>query len=80
MTIKDGPGCVGNGILLIVAFRQNGIKRGNGTAAGSAIACALNQLRQLGKNRGRIPLGRRWFANGQGDLPLCLGVAGERIH
>ncbi|MNP55089.1 hypothetical protein D3C76_1497020 [compost metagenome] len=45
MTVEDRTRRVGNRILLIVAFGQNRIKRGNRAAAADAVTGAFNQRR-----------------------------------
>jgi hypothetical protein len=45
-----------------------------------AIAGAFHQHRQLGEHRRRIALGGGRLADGQRDLALRHGVAGQRIH
>ncbi len=80
MTIENGAGAISNGILLIVAFHENGIEGGNATASGNAVTGTLHQRRQAGKNRGRIAAHRWRLAHRQGNLPLRHGIAGERVH
>src|SRR5882757_8155131 len=65
VTVEYGPRGIGDGIVLIIAFRQNRIERGDRTDAAVAVAGALDQLRQAREYRRRISLGRRRLADGQ---------------
>ena len=80
MTVEHAPCRVGNRVLLIVAFGQHGIKRGNRAATGFGVTGALHQFRQFGEHRRRVTFGRRRLTDGQGDFPLGLGESGEGIH
>jgi hypothetical protein len=40
----------------------------------------LQQPRQLGEDRGRVPLAGRRFAGGEADLALRHGEAGDAVH
>ena len=71
---------VGDGILLIIAFGQHGVERGDRAAAGLGVTGTLDQLGQPGEHRRWIALGRRRFTDGQGDLALRLGIARQRVH
>src|SRR5690606_41621823 len=64
--------------LLVVAIGEHGVERGDRSATGFRVTGTLHQLGQLGEHRRRIALGCRRFADGQGDLALRLGVAGQR--
>ena len=54
MAVEDGPCRFGDRILLVVAFREHRVERGDGTAAARAVARAFHQLRQRRANTGRI--------------------------
>ncbi len=71
---------VGDRILLIVAFGEHRVERGDRAAARRAVAGALDELRQPREHRRRIALGRRRFADGEADLALRLREARQRIH
>ena len=80
VAVENGARAVGDRVLLVVAFGQHGVERGDRAAAFGAVAGAFHQLRQLGEHRGRIALGGGRLADGQRDLALRHGVAGQRIH
>ena len=87
---------VGNGVLLVVAFSQDGVERRDRAAAATfyaasafraaitgaraAVAGALHQLRQLGEHGRRVTLGGRRLADGKRNFTLRHRVARERIH
>ncbi|MNR24566.1 hypothetical protein D3C85_1416500 [compost metagenome] len=80
VSVEHAPRRVGNRVLLVIAFGQHGVERGDRTTALLRVAGPLHQFRQLGEHRRRITLGRRRLADGQGDFPLGLGETGQRIH
>ena len=80
VTVENGARCVGDGVVLVIPFRQYGIEGRDGTTTHITVARPLHQLRQPGEHRGWIALGGRWLADGQGDLALGLGATGQRIH
>ncbi|MNC37602.1 hypothetical protein D3C75_861720 [compost metagenome] len=80
MAIENRTRRIGNRVLLIVAFRQNGIKRGNRTAARNAVTRALDQRRKFGKHGRRITFGCRRLTNSKSDFALRHRVAGEGVH
>lgn len=45
VTVEDCPRGVSNGVLLVIAFGEHGIKRGNRAAAANAISGTLDQCR-----------------------------------
>ena len=69
------------GILLIVAFHQNRIERGN--AAPRKIAHPLHKMGKQVQNRRRVPFGRRRLTGSQADFTLghgkpCKGVNNQK--
>ena len=77
MPIEDRTCRIRDWIVLIVTFGEHGIERGDRAAATVAVAGPLDQLRELGKYRGRIALGRRRLIDRQADLALRLREAGQ---
>ena len=63
--------------LLVVAFGQHGVERGDRAGARGAVAGTLDKLRQAGEHRGRIAARGRRLAHRQADLALRLGEAGQ---
>ena len=80
VTVENGARGVGNRVLLVIAFGQHRIERGDGATAADTVTGAFNQCRQLGKDRWRIALGCRRLADSQRDFTLCHRVAGEGVH
>ncbi len=66
VAVEDAARRVGDRVLLVVAFGQHGVERGDRAAAVAAVAAALDQLRQLGEARSAgspwWPAARRWPA------------------
>ena len=77
VAIQDRPRGVRDRILLVIAFRQYGIECSNRATTRPAIAGTLHQLRQFGEDRRRIALGGWRLADGQGNFPLGLCIAGQ---
>ena len=80
MTVKDRARGVGNRVLLVIAFRQYRIERGDGAAAADAVPRAFHQRREFGEDRRRVAFGRRWLTDGQRDFTLRHRVTGQGIH
>src|SRR5690606_18354222 len=68
MAVEDRARGVGNRVLLVIAFGQYRIERGDGAAAADAVPRALNQRRELGEDRRRVAFGRGRLADGQRNL------------
>src|SRR5471032_3229950 len=71
---------VGDRVLLVIAFGQNDVERGDRTAALLGVSGLLHQYWQFGEYRRLINLVRWQFADGQVDYPMGLGETGQRIH
>ncbi len=80
VAVENGAHVVGDRVLLVVAFHQHGVERGDAAAALRPVARALHQRRQLGEHRGRKTARRRGLACGQRHFAQRQGVAGDRIH
>ena len=80
MAVEDRARGVGNRVLLVIAFGQYRIERGDGAAAADAVPRALNQRRELGEDRRRVAFGRGRLADGQRNLTLRHRVAGQGVH
>lgn len=84
MAVQNCAGRVCDRVLLVVAFGQYGVERGDRAATalriGFAIASALDQSRQLGKHGRRVAFGGWRLANCQSDFALGHGIACQRIH
>ena len=52
MTVEHASRRIGNRVLLVIPFRQHGVKRGDRTTPGLGVAGALHQLGQLGNTDG----------------------------
>ncbi len=74
---------VGDRVLLIVAFGQHRVERGDRTTPFGAVACAFARSSDAGrraKHRGWIAARDRRLADGQCNFTLCHGIACQRIH
>ena len=80
MAVENGACRIGNRVLRVVSLSQHSVEGRDRAAAGRAVACALDQLRQAGENRGRIASCHRRFSNGQCNFALRHGVTRQRIH
>ena len=78
VAVGDSLHGIGDGLIKIVAFDQNGIETGHRAALASA--SALEQFGQEGEYARWISLGRRRLLRGQADLPLGMTEACERVH
>ena len=80
VAVEDGARRIGDRILLIVAFGEHGVERGDRAASVCAVAGAFDQRRQAREHRRRIALGGRRFADREADLALRLRETRQRIH
>jgi hypothetical protein len=80
VSVENGARRIGDRILVVVALREDGVEGSDGAAAFDAVASALDELRQLGKHRGRVTLGGGCLTDGQADFALRLCKARQRIH
>ena len=64
-------------ILLVVAFHQHGVERGD--AAAGETSGALDQPRQHAEHRRRVALGGGRLSGRQADFALRHGEAGQRV-
>ena len=78
LAVGDSLDRVGDRLVEIIAFHQNGIKTGD-RAAGRA-AGALQHLGQQREDTGRISALRRRLLGGEPDLSLRVTHARQRIH
>ncbi|MNH45261.1 hypothetical protein D3C79_1076540 [compost metagenome] len=80
MTIQYGPGGVCDGIVVIGPLHQHCVDGAEAPFWMVAITCPFNQLWQQGEDRGWITLSRGRLAEGECDLSLSDGVAGQGVH
>src|SRR5271165_2233161 len=77
VAIEQGARGIHQGVVLVVAFHQNGIEAGD--AAGGERPRAFDEAGEQREDRRRVALGGGWFASGESDFALGHRQAGQRV-
>ena len=79
MPVDNSAHGIGDGLVHVIAFDEDGEKAGYAPLPCFAGACAFQKPSEFAECGGRVAFGGWWLSSGQADFALCHGKAGDGI-